>query len=143
LLHGHLAQPPTSWPPALRAVVEDADVTVGYLTRGLLSIHRFAPDVRRALAAGLPFAVSRLVNGLPMAAGRARVWAPLSEAAGHEGAFLRRGVSAAVERLAVGGAPGARNCAAGGCTPLGRGPLDAPWRHRAPTAPHEGQRLAV
>ena len=68
-LRGLLRQPEAAWPPALREVVAGSGVGVGYLMRGLLSIHRFAPDVRRALAAGLPFAVARLVNGLPIIRG--------------------------------------------------------------------------
>jgi hypothetical protein len=95
-----LREPAISWPPALREAVEGAGVGVGYLTRGLLSIHRFAPDVRRALAAGLPFAVARLVNGLPTAEARGRALAPLDSAAGRGGPLLPRGVAAQVERLA-------------------------------------------
>ncbi|MDF1522572.1 MAG: hypothetical protein P1P87_07115 [Trueperaceae bacterium] len=95
-----MRKPRATWPPALRTLIDDAGVTLGYLTRGLLSIHRFAPDVRQALAAGLPFAVARLVNGLPTTEARARALAPLDAAAGRDGALLPRGVSAAVERLA-------------------------------------------
>ena len=90
----------TSWPPALREAVEGAGVGVGHLTRGLLSIHRFAPDVRRTLGAGLPFAVALLVNGLPSAEARARALAPLADGAGRSGVLLPRGVAAGVERLA-------------------------------------------
>jgi hypothetical protein len=95
-----LREPVGSWPPALREVVEGAGVGVGYLTRGLLSIHRFAPDVRRALEAGLPFAVARLVNRLPTVEARGRALAPLDGAAGRSGPLLPRGVAAQVERLA-------------------------------------------
>lgn len=95
-----LAQPASSWPPALRDALATAAVTPAYLTRHVLSIHRFAPDVRTALAAGLPLAVARLVNGLPTAEARARALVPLAAAAGHEGVLLPRGASKAVERLA-------------------------------------------
>jgi len=95
-----LREPSNSWPPALRDAVDGAGVGVAYLTRGLLSIHRFAPDVRRAMAAGLPFAVARLVNGLPTAEARGRALAPLGGGAGRGGTLLPRGVAAQVERLA-------------------------------------------
>ena len=95
-----LRKPEVVWPPALREVVAGSGVGVGYLTRGLLSIHRFAPDVRRALAAGLPFAVARLVNGLPSVEARGRALAPLAAVAERGGALLPRAVAASVERLA-------------------------------------------
>jgi hypothetical protein len=100
VLRRWLREPATSWPPALRETVEGAGVGLGYLTRGLLSIHRFAPDVRRALDAGLPFAVARLVNRLPTAEARGRALAPLDGAARRSGPLLPRGVAAQVERLA-------------------------------------------
>ena len=95
-----LRQPESAWPPALREVVAGSGVGVGYLMRGLLSIHRFAPEVRRALAAGLPFAVARLVNGLPTREARGRALAPLAAVDERDGALLPRGLAARVERLA-------------------------------------------
>jgi hypothetical protein len=96
-----LAGPRSAWPAALRARVDAAGVGTGYLTRGLLSIHRFAPEVRAALEAGLPFVVARRVSGLSTAAARRRALAPLDALAGRPGGrLLPRGVAARVERRA-------------------------------------------
>ncbi|CAN5833105.1 DNA methyltransferase [soil metagenome] len=65
-------------PDRLGGVLERAGVGTGYVLRHVLSIQRFAPDVRDALEAGLPLAVARLVNGLTDAATRARVLEPLT-----------------------------------------------------------------
>ncbi|MFU8842024.1 MAG: hypothetical protein ACNA8R_15140, partial [Nitriliruptoraceae bacterium] len=103
-----LAGPREAWPAALRERIDAAGVSVGYLTRGLLSIHRFAPEVRAALEAGLPFAVARRVNGLPSAAARRRALAPLAGLdGGARGRMLPRGLAARVERLARAEAAGA------------------------------------
>lgn len=97
-----LRSPRASWPACLRQVVDAAAVSPGYLTRHVLSIRGFAPDVRRALEAGLPLAVCRLVNGLPDEDLRAEALAPLWGAlqGRHAGALLPRGVAAQVERHA-------------------------------------------
>ena len=96
-----LAGPRSAWPAALRACVDAAGVGTGYLSRGLLSIHRFAPEVRAALEAGLPFAVARRVNGLESAAARRRALAPLDARAGRPGGrLLPHGVATQVERRA-------------------------------------------
>ena len=96
-----LAGPRDAWPAALRERIDAAGVSTGYLTRGLLSIHRFAPEVRAALEAGLPFAVARRVNGLPTVAARRRALAPMAGLAERPaGRLLPRGVAAAVERRA-------------------------------------------
>jgi hypothetical protein len=94
-----LREPESAWPPAFREALEGAGVSAGYLTRGLLSIHRFAPEVRQALEAGLPFAVARLVNELPSAEARARALAPLDGVV-RDGVLPPRGLAARVERLA-------------------------------------------
>lgn len=95
-----LAGPREAWPAALRERIDAAGVSVGYLTRGLLSIHRFAPEVRAALEAGLPFAVARRVNGLRSVAARRRALAPLAGLDGEARRMLPRGLAARVERLA-------------------------------------------
>lgn len=95
-----LAEPRDAWPPSFRTAIDAAAVTPAYLTRHVLSIHRFAPDVREALAAGLPLAVARLVNGIPDAEARARVLAPLAREDARKGVLLGHGVSADVERRA-------------------------------------------
>ena len=76
-------------------------MSAGYLTRGLLSIHRFAPEVRTALEVGLPFAVARRVNGLRTSAARRRALAPLAALEGRtRGRALPRGLAARIDRLA-------------------------------------------
>jgi len=103
-----LARPREAWPAALRERIDAASVSTGYLTRGLLSIHRFAPEVREALEAGLPFAVARRVNGLRSAAARRRALAPLAALeGGAPGRTLPRGLAARIERLARAEAAGA------------------------------------
>lgn len=103
-----LRQPRSAWPDGLADAVTSAGVSVGYLERGLLSIHTFAPEVREALEHGLPFAVARLVNGVRDEAERRDVLAPLWDPprspdgslppAG--GALLPRGVAQRIERAA-------------------------------------------
>ena len=96
-----LAGPRSAWPAPLRDRIDTAGVSSGYLTRGLLSIHRFAPEARSALEAGLPFALARRVNALGSAAARRRALAPLTSLAGRaRGRTLPRGGAAQVERLA-------------------------------------------
>ena len=85
-LRRFLAGPREVWPAALRERIDAAGVSAGYLTRGLLSIHRFAPEVRAALESGLPFAVARRVNGLRSAAARRRALAPMAALEGRTGA---------------------------------------------------------
>ncbi|MBA2668100.1 MAG: hypothetical protein H0U69_13810 [Trueperaceae bacterium] len=75
------------------------------MLRHLLSIRGFAPDVREALATGLPLAVARLVNRIEAAPSRARVLAPLFVTGARRGTVLPRGVAARGE-LASAGASG-------------------------------------
>jgi hypothetical protein len=91
---------PASRPPRLRAVVADAGVGEGFLTRGVLSIRGFAPDVRTAMELGLPLATARIVNGIDGAAARARVLAPLVALPEAERRLLPRGLTARIERAA-------------------------------------------
>ena len=96
-----LAGPRGAWPATLRECIDATGVSTGYLTRGLLSIHRFVAEVRAALESGLPFAVARRVNGLASPAARRRALAPLAELGERpRGRMLPREVSAQVERLA-------------------------------------------
>lgn len=92
-----------AWPAELERVLAEAGVSTGYVTRHLLSIGRFAPDVRAALDAGLPLSVARLVNGVDDLEARAVVLAPLAEAGWKSeggGALLPRGLSRQIERAA-------------------------------------------
>jgi hypothetical protein len=97
-----LAGPRKAWPSELSQAMDTAGVSHGYVTRHLLSIGRFAPDVVAALEVGLPLGVCRLVNGLATEEARAAALAPLWKAIrGREvGALLPRGVSSKVERTA-------------------------------------------
>ncbi len=105
-----LVGPREAWPAALRERIDAAGVSAGYLTRGLLSIHRFTPEARAALEAGLPFAVARRVNGLPSAAARRRALAPLAALDGEaRGRMLPRGLAARVDRLSRAEAAGAES----------------------------------
>lgn len=98
-----LRSPPDTWPPELARVLEASGVSTGYVTRHLLSIGRFTPEVRAALEAGLPLSVSRLVNAVADPESRAAVLAPLVEfgrASGGGGVLLPRGLSQQIERAA-------------------------------------------
>jgi hypothetical protein len=99
-LRALLSGPRDAWPDALRQHIAASGVSVAYLTRGLLSIHRFAPEVRAALEAGLPFAIARRVNTLPTASARTRALAPLTQREAREGRLLPRGLAAQVDRRA-------------------------------------------
>jgi hypothetical protein len=99
-LRAVLNGPSDTWPAALRDRIESSGVSIGYLMRGLLSIHRFAPDVRAALDAGLPFAIARRVNTLPTAAARKRALAPLTNTPAHRGRLLPRGLATQIDRRA-------------------------------------------
>ena len=91
-----------AWPDPVRAVLDGAGVGDGYLLRGLLSIATFAPDVRTALARGLPFAVARRVNRVRDPAVRAAVLAPLDALPERPGAaLLPRGLSRRIEADAL------------------------------------------
>lgn len=97
-----LRDSPETWPTRLRATMDGAGITRDYVTRHLLSIGKFEPDVLEALEAGLPLRVCRLVNGLPSEADREQAMAAFWQAkrAGASGALLPRGVSTQVERAA-------------------------------------------
>src|SRR5690606_14273851 len=81
LLRRTLRQPRDSWPAGLKLLMESSAVSPGYVTRHLLSIRTFSPDVMEALEAGLPLAVCRLVNGLDSDTERTEALAPLWHAA--------------------------------------------------------------
>jgi hypothetical protein len=87
-------------PEDLRAFLAREGIGSGYVLRHLLSIHRFAPDVRAALEAGLPLSVARMVNRLADAAARSRALEPLATLNGPKRALLPEGVSRSVERRA-------------------------------------------
>lgn len=90
------------WPPAVRAVVDAAGVSEGYLQRGLLSIASFAPEARDALRRGLPFTVARRVNRIHDAERRAAVLAPLLALGGdHASVLLPRGLARRIEADAL------------------------------------------
>jgi len=92
----------SAWPDDVRAVVDGAGVSDGYLLRGLLSIATFATDVRDALARGLPFAVARRVNRIADPAVRAAVLAPLAALPERaDAALLPRGMSRRIEADAL------------------------------------------
>lgn len=84
--------------------MESSLITPDYVTRHLLSIGGFAPEVLAALASGLPLAVCRLVNGLQNAADRLAALEPLHAAGvgvqARTSPLLPRGVSKRVERAA-------------------------------------------
>ncbi len=83
--------------------MDQAAISPGYVTRHLLSIRTFAPDVTEALERGLPLRVARLVNRLDDPSVRSAVLEPLWAAArraSSETALLPRGLSAAIERAA-------------------------------------------
>jgi hypothetical protein len=91
-----------AWPDAVRTVLDGAGVGDGYLLRGLLSIATFAPDVRDALARGLPFTVARRVNRVGDPAVRAAVLAPLVALPDRpDAALLPRGLSRRIEADAL------------------------------------------
>ncbi len=92
----------STWPDAVRTVLDGAGVGDGYLLRGLLSIATFATDVRDALERGLPFVVARRVNRIADPAVRAEVLAPLVALPAETGAaLLPRGLSRRIEADAV------------------------------------------
>ena len=90
------------WPASVRAIVEAAGVSEGYLQRGLLSIASFSPEARDALRRGLPFTVARRVNRIEDAQRRAAVLAPLSALGGNrEAPLLPRGLARRIESDAL------------------------------------------
>lgn len=90
------------WPASVRAIVEAAGVSEGYLQRGLLSIASFSPEARDALRRGLPFTVARRVNRIEDAQRRAAVLAPLSVLGGNrEAPLLPRGLARRIESDAL------------------------------------------
>ena len=98
-LRALLRRPRAQWPQPLADTLDAAGVGLGYLQRGLLSIHTFAPDVREALGRGLPLALARLVNGIDDEAARAEVLAPLAALPEGDGqVLLPRGVAKRIER---------------------------------------------
>ncbi len=102
-LRRHLRAGRDAWPPQLRELMDQAAISPGYVTRHLLSIRTFAPDVTKALERGLPLRVARLVNRLEDPSARSAVLEPLwpaAQRASTETALLPRGLSAAIERAA-------------------------------------------
>lgn len=98
-----LQGPRDGWPDAVEGLIEDAGVSAGYVTRHLLSIRGFRPDVVAALRVGLPLRVARLVNGLTALVDRELALAPLWQAldpGAERGVLLPRGVADQVERTA-------------------------------------------
>lgn len=96
--------PRSEWSDELAAVLKEAAVSPGYVTRHLLSIGTFSEDVLGALSAGLPLSICRLVNGLDREEDREAALSPLWSAVRPVGRadspLLPRGVAKHIERLA-------------------------------------------